>query len=143
MTRGPKPKPILDRLMAKVEITDTCWLWIGHVMPNGYGTISAPGRSSLVHRVSYEEHVGPIPEGNQIDHRCRVRNCVRPDHLEPVTGAENVRRAGAAKTHCKHGHELTTENTYVEPTHHRRSCVTCRHAAEKRYQAKRAQRTAA
>lgn len=65
-----------------------CWLWTGSQDGKGYGK-TGRGR---IHRIVYEELVGPIPDGLQLDHLCRVRNCVNPAHLEPVTGRENVRR---------------------------------------------------
>lgn len=71
-----------------------CWVWNLAVMPNGYGQQAKPGGrgTALAHRVYYEEARGPIPAGLDIDHLCRVRACVNPDHLEPVTRSENLRR---------------------------------------------------
>lgn len=84
----------------------------------------------------YEAFVGPIPDGLQIDHLCRVRHCVNPAHLEPVTIAENVRRGAAAQTHCKYGHEYTPENTVIH--HGGRECRTCnRIRSRRRYYEKR------
>lgn len=93
-----------------------CWVWTGGVDRHGYGYW---GRA-LAHRRMYEQHVGPIPAGLEIDHLCRNTLCVNPEHLEPVTHAENVARSRAgqvnrdrmlARTHCRHGHEYTDENT--------------------------------
>lgn len=64
------------------------------------------------YRFAYEFLVGPIPDGLELDHLCRVRLCVNPAHLEPVTHAENNKRAGVAKTHCKWGHPYNEANTY-------------------------------
>jgi hypothetical protein len=75
---------------------DECWLWTGGVRTTGYGQIRYLGRNHAAHRVSYEINVGPIPEGLHIDHLCRVRLCVNPIHLEPVTQDENNRRMRAA-----------------------------------------------
>lgn len=78
-----------------------CWRWTGQKNRFGYGqlTVNRDGKSRCLgaHRFSYEAHVGPIPEGLEIDHLCRVRDCVNPEHLEPVTRAENVRRSWAAR----------------------------------------------
>lgn len=71
-----------------------CWVWNLAVMPNGYGQHARPGGrgTTYAHRVYYEQARGPIPPGLDLDHLCRVRACVNPDHLEPVTRAENLRR---------------------------------------------------
>jgi len=81
-------RPIDEQLNTRYEVVDSHWLWTGPIMANGYGKV----KNVLAHRASYELHVGPIPEGLEIDHLCRVRNCINPEHLEPVTGAENMRR---------------------------------------------------
>jgi hypothetical protein len=148
---GPKAKPIADRLWSRVEKTESCWLWRGYVRPDGYGTISAGapepgvrGRPRLVHRVAYALTEGAIPEGLTLDHLCGVRNCVNPEHLEPVTMRENLLRGdtfqakNAAKTHCPQGHPYDEENTYL--TGRGRACRICRRAAAQRYEAKRIRR---
>ena len=88
----PASMPTADRIMAKVDKTETCWLWTGALAPNGYGVGWNGERTRQAHRLVYELLVGPIPEGKHLDHLCCVRNCVNPDHLEPVTQAENNRR---------------------------------------------------
>ncbi len=93
---GKVPRPAIDRLMEKVDVVDGCWLYRGGKSSGGYGKISEAGETRLTHRVAYEANVGPIPEGLELDHLCRVTNCVNPDHLEPVTHAENMRRARAS-----------------------------------------------
>jgi len=105
-----------------------CWLWTGRTH-KGYGTHP---RIGLAHRFTYEQLVGPIPVGMEIDHLCRNTMCCNPAHLEPVTRAENMRRQSTAQTHCKHGHEFTPENTYKRNGH--RSCRACTAAAQRRYQ---------
>lgn len=97
--------PIVDRLWFRTDKAGTvpthrpelgpCWLWRGSLNEAGYGLIfdTAQRRPLLVHRLSYETLVGPIPEGLHLDHLCRTRSCLNPTHLEPVTAAENNRRA--------------------------------------------------
>ena len=106
-----------ERLWRRVDTTvDDCWLWPGAKTSSGYGSISVGNRrTGLVHRVAYEDCVGPIPEGFHVDHLCRSKLCVRPSHLEAVTQAENNRRMVAVrtpklKTECKYGHPFTGDN---------------------------------
>jgi hypothetical protein len=84
------------RFLSRVNKTDSCWLWTAHVHPvTGYVQFRIGGRGGkmvLAHRWSYEHYVGAIPAGLQIDHLCRVRHCVNPEHLEPVTPSENTLR---------------------------------------------------
>ncbi len=70
-----------------------CWLWNHSLFRNGYARLG----KHIAHRVVYEHYKGPIPEGMDLDHLCRVKRCVNPDHLEPVTEADNVRRGVSAK----------------------------------------------
>ena len=121
---------------AKFEIADSgCWLWTASQLPDGYGHFWNGTRMQPAHRWAYEQFVGPIPEGLEIDHLCKVRNCVNPDHLEPVTHDENCRRSSAgdierAKTQCPKGHPYDDENTlWLErtgrPGRWKRSCRAC------------------
>lgn len=135
--------PLMDRLWANVEKTATCWLWTAKkVDGKGYGQITEGKRAYQVHRVVYEALVGPIPDGLQLDHLCRVRRCCRPNHLEPVTQTENQRRGygfagvNARKTHCAQGHPYDEANTIIR---HRggRDCRTCAQVAWRKYAAKR------
>ena len=108
----PRPiRPPEERFMEKVEKTETCWNWTAARMrirgQLSYGAFTVRrGSVQLAHRFSYELHVGPIPEGLHIDHLCRNVTCVNPAHLEPVTIAENNRRAPkkGKMTHCRNGH---------------------------------------
>lgn len=122
MKRDPQRLALYERIMARVDITDECWLWTGY-LNKGYGTIGVNGKTREAYRVLYELVVGPVPDGLHLDHLCRVRACVNPYHLEPVTHAENMRRAAAARTHCGNGHEWTDATTY--PYRGRRDCRAC------------------
>ena len=107
-----------------------CWVWQRHINA-GYAFSHFRGFTTrLAHRVSYEVFVGPIPDGLQLDHLCRNPRCVNPQHLEPVTQGENVKRGRAGwhnkiKTHCVNGHEFTPENTKYFGDGRRR-CLRCR-----------------
>lgn len=83
-----------------------CWLWTGSLDKHGYGRSYLNGRNRSAHAVMYELTIGPCPDGLELDHLCHVRNCVNPTHLEPVTHAENLRRATPRKkkAECKNGH---------------------------------------
>lgn len=95
-TRQTAPIPKWHDVAHLVEVTATgCWRWLGHCLSSGYGRVGA--RGILAHRLAYEELVGPIPDGLEIDHLCRNRGCVNPAHLEPVTHVENLRRAHLAR----------------------------------------------
>ena len=139
-TKRTRPT-VTERFWAKVNKTDTCWLWTAGTSVEGYGRFRLNDRSRKAHQVSYEMHVGPIPEGKVLDHLCRVPGCVNPAHLEPVTDRENILRGtapaavNAAKTHCKRGHEFTDDNTYWSKG--KRSCKTCSAAHDKAYKAAR------
>ena len=107
-----------------------CWVWTAYRDRDGYGVVSdTSNRGRRAHRAVYELHVGPIPEGLQLDHLCRNTGCVNPAHLEPVTCRVNLLRGdtvnarNAQKTHCKRGHEFTPENTGRQPRG--RYCRTC------------------
>jgi DNA-binding XRE family transcriptional regulator len=77
-----------------------CWVWLRNINEKGYGKI---GWKTRAHRAYYERFVGPIPEGMMLDHLCRIRACVNPDHLEPVTNGENVRRGLRHRTDLNDG----------------------------------------
>lgn len=86
-----------ERFESFIDRTETCWLWTGSLTYDGYGIFREDNRRTGAHRFAYEYLIGPVPDGMQLDHLCRVRNCVNPEHLEPVTGAENTRRAFEAR----------------------------------------------
>jgi hypothetical protein len=117
-----------------------CWLWTAAPY-DGYGRLKVDGGMVLTHRFSYDLQVGPIPDGLQLDHLCRVTLCVNPYHLEPVTHRENTMRGAtfparqAAKTHCPQGHEYSPENTKVYRGS--RYCRACRPAHGAAYRARR------
>lgn len=122
-----------ERFWAKVVKTDSCWLWAGGENGKGYGFMKVVAGESpvYVHRFAYDLLVGPIPEGLTIDHLCRVRNCVNPDHLEAVTSRVNTLRGfgtsaqNARKTHCKNGHRFDAGNTRIKGDGWR-ECRSCK-----------------
>ena len=130
----------LERFWSKVDKNgpNGCWLWTASTLGGGYGQFRqrAVQVSPYAHRVAYELLIGPIPEGLELDHLCRVRHCVNPTHLEAVTHQENmVRGAGVSgrlyagvypssrKTHCPRGHEYDEANT--RRYNGRRHCRAC------------------
>lgn len=121
------------KFWAKVlPVDDGCWLWTGATL-RGYGTYMRAGGAYIAHRYAYEDRVGPIPTGLDLDHLCRCRTCVNPDHLEPVTRGENLRRGYAArglKTHCAQGHPFDEVNTF-QRSDGGRGCRACRNKASR------------
>lgn len=142
---------IEDRFWAKVDFTGPCWEWMAGRDRDGYGRFSARGMASqYAHRVAWELLGLVIPDGLCLDHLCRNKSCVNPDHTEPVTIAENTRRAGfkkgmrtvigdyhLGKTHCKRGHAYDAANTYITPDGWRH-CRECSRLATQRYRARKA-----
>ena len=129
-----KPRFTLEeRFWRHVVKTETCWLWNGGRNLGGYGAINVGGRAGGMrgaHRVSYELFVGPIPDGFEVDHLCKVPACVRPEHLEAVPPRVNNLRSNsnaakrAKQTHCRNGHPFTPANTYVTKRN-QRVCRRC------------------
>lgn len=118
--------------------TTGCWLWLLNPCHRGYGRRWHPDTKArtFAHRDAYELLVGPIPEGMVLDHRCRVRPCINPAHLKPVTHRTNTLRGqaptaiNARKEACVRGHPFTPENTLY--TRGRRVCRACRRIRQKR-----------
>lgn len=114
------------RFWAFVEKTDGCWLWTGPVTYKGYAKrIGHAGRLWYGHQLAYTLLVGPIPDGLVLDHLCRVRNCVNPAHLEPVTAVENTRRGALARWFetCPNGHNPSSRRQLPSG---KACCVECR-----------------
>jgi hypothetical protein len=133
-----------DAIAARIEVTDTCWLWTGHRdQVSGYGTYSTPrhdgaATTRLAHRLVYLLNEGEIPKGLVLDHLCRVRHCVNPAHLEPVTNRENSRRSPLVfKEACAAGHRYT-EGSYYLTANGARLCKECRRAEVRESAARRA-----
>lgn len=124
------------------DAPNDCWEWPITPTQQGYGIIQLDGRAQKAHRVSYLLLVGAIPDGLTIDHLCRNRACVNPDHLEAVTNKINVLRGqgvcamNAHKTRCPQGHDFVDTNIYTYPNG-RRGCRSCRKSnSTQRYQEK-------
>jgi hypothetical protein len=122
-------------------MTSDCWVWTAARTTDGYGCFKDGPKQVMAHRFAYEQVIGPIPDGHQIDHLCRNPSCVRPEHLEPVTPRENTLRGTgpsavhARKTHCIHGHEFTDANTYMHDG--QRKCRACQKTAHERLKRRR------
>lgn len=146
---GSLRRPARDRFWVKVNRSGPppvgrdelgpCWLWTGYVDTTGYGKFRYDGVTGLAHRYAYELLVGPIAEGLHLDHLCRVKACVNPAHLEPVTPRENVLRgeAPAVALHhkgvCSRGHPATDENVYRRKSTGRIVyCRPCRRDSDRR-----------
>lgn len=146
----------IQNFLDKIDKSGECWVWTARKTKTGYGLFSYrnSGRQyqNYAHRISYELYVGKIPDGLQIDHLCRNRSCVNPEHLEPVTALENTRRkpvksippmatVNREKTHCINGHEYTEENTGRDASGYRK-CKECARLNTKSWREKRDKTTA-
>ena len=118
-----------------IEPITKCWNWTGAINDGGYGRVNVPKIGyRYAHRVSYERYIGKIPDNLYLDHLCRNRRCVNPDHLEPVSHKENVLRGESPSARCArqikciHGHMFDHRNTYLDKCgkRHCRKCLMMR-----------------
>ena len=128
---------VLAQFDEQVSIDEDCWTWLGRLTPGGYGKFRVSGEIFAAHRVSYVQSRGSIPDGLVLDHLCRYRACVNPDHLEAVSQLENVRRGAgnASKVACQNGHPFEDGNL-APSTAGRRVCRTCHRNYHREYQQK-------
>lgn len=124
--------------MYDVDGATGCWNWLGSLSSNGYGVKHIGRTSTAAHRFVYLQHKGPIPQGLELDHLCRNKKCVNPDHLEPVTRAENMRRHAPFDPRkqsaiCKKGHPLDGTRTREGGG---RYCKTCNAESKRRQRAR-------
>lgn len=143
---GVKPEDgdLLRRFAEKYEVSeDGCWLWTGATIRGGYGQMKAWGRHETAHRIAYRLFVGPIPKGLEMEHLCRVRNCVNPEHVEPVTHAENMARSSKGRDqnpNCPNGHPYVNGSWVWRSQKNRptpwRTCLICEKAGNRRKYAK-------
>ena len=145
----PRAEGKFDEVENK-DMGTPCWVWHANKDRNGYGVLSHRVSGKIVHRMAHKilwEHFnGFVPDGLELDHLCRNRAGVNPDHLEPVTHAENVRRGEAGqhnpiKTHCPKGHPYS-ESTYVVKSHPKGNFRRCNRCHEDRAKAARAKKKA-
>lgn len=101
-----------ERILSKVDYTPNCWVWSWSLDRHGYGQVRLNGTTRRSHRVIYELLVADVPKDLDIDHLCRNRACVNPNHLEPVTRSTNLLRGRlwqSKKTSCPRGHDYDIE----------------------------------
>lgn len=140
-----------ERLLSKVEKTDSCWLWRGGFNSRKYGKMYADKKSWLAHRLSFTLFNGPIPDGLHVCHSCDVPACVNPDHLWVGTAKDNIRDAvdkghfkRTKKTHCRKGHDYSVAGVYYRVRTNGsvyRSCALCSKILSKNSRLKAKQRS--
>lgn len=120
-------------LSNRIYKTQHCWFWLGCCDRDGYGVLRIKKKNYRAHRYFYEKEKGFIEEKKQLDHLCSMRNCVNPEHLQPVTNAENWLRGNSPsrlakdRTHCKSGHKLV-----VVQSNGKRGCKICRNSRRRK-----------
>lgn len=133
-----KTKTIQDHIDNIIK-DNGCWIWQGSVDSRGYGQLKSQGITWRAHRFFYVSLVNKIPPNYQIDHLCKNKLCVNPEHLEPVTQFENMKRSGVweknkGRSHCPKGHEYTPEN--IANTK-RLTCLQCKREYNREYMKKK------
>lgn len=153
MTQAAKSRPSRrdpgERALEKVRLNGDCWIFEGAHTANGYGQVHNPTGSRLAHRAVYEYLTRQeIPPKATVDHVCRVKSCVNPDHMEIVSNRENILRGGsmaalyARRTHCPRGHPFDGDNLRVYKSDgNSRTCLTCKREASRRTAARARSKT--
>ena len=149
--RGPPEERFLAKVNKESGVIGArpelgqCWTWTGWIdkrAGRGYAMFAVSSNDNrLAHRFGYELWVGPVPDDRELDHLCRVRHCVRPDHLEPVTGSVNQLRsplsptgANGRKTECIRKHPLSGDNLFID-SQGKRQCRECMRIRKRRWRA--------
>lgn len=138
-------RPLLERLQEQYEVNAEtgCWEWTGSLNHGGYGQFTIDGVRHPAHRAAWMILVGPDGiDGLDIDHLCRNRKCVNPEHLEPTTRSVNLSRGIGGRwrteriTHCPQGHPYDEENTYRDRKG--RQCRACHRTSNREYARRKA-----
>jgi len=131
------------RFWSKVDKTDGCWFWKAATLQNGYGVFNLRGTIAYAHRIAYLAAKGTISETLVVDHICRTRNCVNPNHMREITRGENVsigRNALREKTHCVNGHPFSGHNMCRVGRRQYRACRICHQRRNEEYRRRLRQR---